>query len=99
MSPGCHSPEELMKDIEAGLLITEVMGMHTANPISGDFSLGAAGILIKGGQHARPVRGITMAGNMHKLLQDIQASGSDMRFYGAKAAPSIRLDSISVAGE
>jgi len=99
MSPGCQSPEELMKDIEAGLLITEVMGMHTANPISGDFSLGVAGILIKGGQLARPVRGITIAGNLHKMMQDIQASGSDLRFYGAKAAPSIRLDSISVAGE
>lgn len=99
LSPGSQSPEDLMNDIESGLLITEVMGMHTANPISGDFSLGAAGILIKGGQLTRAVRGITIAGNLHNLLQDIQASGSDLRYFGIKAAPSIRLNSISVAGE
>ncbi len=90
LSPGSQRPEQLMKDIESGLLITEVMGMHTANPISGDFSLGAAGILIKGGQLTQAVRGITIAGNLHNLLQDIQAIGSDLRYYGAKAAPSIR---------
>lgn len=99
LSPGSQRPEALMMDIESGLLITEVMGMHTANSISGDFSLGAAGILIKGGQLSKPIRGITIAGNLHNLLQDIQATGSDLRFYGAKAAPSIRLNSISVAGE
>ena len=99
LSPGSQSFEGLMSDIESGLLITEVMGMHTANPISGDFSLGAAGILIKGGQLTRAVRGITIAGNLHNLLHDIQALGSDLRYYGAKAAPSIRINSISVAGE
>ncbi len=99
LSPGSQRPEDLMNDIESGLLITEVMGMHTANPISGDFSLGAAGILIKGGQPTQAVRGITIAGNLHNLLLDIQACGSDLRYYGAKAAPSIRLNSISVAGQ
>lgn len=99
MSPGSKSPEELIKDIESGLLITEVMGLHTANPISGDFSLGAAGIAIQAGQLTQAVRGITIAGNLHSLLQDIEAIGADLRYYGAKAAPSIRLNSISIAGE
>lgn len=98
LQPGPLSPAELMKDLVSGLLITEVMGMHTANPISGDFSLGAAGILIENGRLARAVRGITIAGNLHQLLYDVEAVGSDLRFYGAKAAPSIRLPSISVAG-
>lgn len=99
MRPGASSPEELIKDLETGLMITEVMGMHTANPISGDFSLGAAGMMIKNGQIMQAVRGITIAGNLHHLLQDIEAIASDLRFYGAKAAPSIRLNKISVAGE
>lgn len=99
LSPGSLSEAELRSDISSGILITEVMGMHTANPISGDFSLGAGGIMIRGGELAEPVRGITIAGNLHSLLQDIQALGSDLRYYGAKAAPSIRLGSISVGGQ
>lgn len=99
ISPGSLSPEQMIADIESGLLITEVMGMHTANPISGDFSLGAYGILIKAGQLTRPVRGITIAGNLHQLLQNIEALGSDLRFYGAKAAPSIRFSQLSIGGE
>jgi PmbA protein len=99
LSPGALSPVQLIGEIEYGLLITEVMGMHTANPISGDFSLGASGILIQAGKLTRAVRGITIAGNLHNLLNDIQALGSDVRFYGAKAAPSIRLNQLSIGGE
>ncbi len=98
INPGSLNPEELMHDMKVGILITEVMGMHTANPISGDFSLGASGIMIRAGQLAEPVRGITIAGNLHTWLKDIEALGSDLRYYGAKAAPSIRLKSISVGG-
>ncbi|HZK87240.1 MAG TPA: metallopeptidase TldD-related protein, partial [Syntrophomonas sp.] len=99
LSLGALSPVQLIGEIEYGLLITEVMGMHTANPISGDFSLGASGILIQAGKLTRAVRGITIAGNLHNLLNDIQALGSDVRFYGAKAAPSIRLNQLSIGGE
>lgn len=99
ISPGSLSPEQMIADIESGLLITEVMGMHTANPISGDFSLGASGILIQNGKLGRPVRGLTIAGNLHQLLQNIDALGSDLRFYGAKAAPSIRFSQLSIGGE
>ncbi len=98
ISPGSINCFDLISNIETGILITEVMGMHTANPISGDFSLGASGILIEAGQLTKPVRGITIAGNLGTWLQDIQAVGSDLRYYGAKAAPSIRLESISVGG-
>lgn len=99
LSPGFQAPADLRSDMTAGILITEVMGMHTANPISGDFSLGASGMMIRGGELAEPVRGITIAGNLFAWLQDIQTVGSDLRCYGAKAAPSIRLGSISVGGQ
>jgi PmbA protein len=99
ISPGTMTPEQMIAELDSGLLITEVMGMHTANPISGDFSLGACGILIEAGQLTRPVRGITIAGNLHQLLQNIEALGSDLRFYGAKAAPSIRFKQLSIGGE
>jgi len=99
IEPGTTSPEQMIAELERGLLITEVMGMHTANPISGDFSLGAAGILIENGKLSRPVRGITIAGNLHQLLQNIDALGNDQRFYGTKAAPSVRFKQISIGGD
>lgn len=98
LSPGTSSPASLIADIERGFYITDVMGMHTANPISGDFSVGAAGIMIEQGRMTYPVRGVTIAGNLLNLLRDIDAVGSDLRFYGGKAAPTVRLQSISIGG-
>lgn len=98
LSPGSLSPNDLIADIAQGLYITDVMGMHTANPITGDFSVGATGIMIEQGQLTFPVRGITIAGNLLSWLQNLDAAGSDIRFFGRKAAPSIRLSSIDIGG-
>lgn len=99
LAPGKESPSKLMSDIKKGFYITEVMGMHTANPISGDFSVGAAGIMIENGELTYPVRGVTIAGNLIDFLQDIEAVGNDLRFFGAKAAPTVRLKALSIGGE
>jgi PmbA protein len=98
LSPGSTRSEDLIADIASGLYVTEVMGMHTANPISGDFSVGAAGIMIDQGQLAFPVRGVTIAGNLWQLLQDVDTVGNDLRFFGGKAAATVRLKSISISG-
>ncbi|MDD3365116.1 MAG: TldD/PmbA family protein [Syntrophomonas sp.] len=99
LSPGEQNSESLIADIENGFYVTDVMGMHTANPISGDFSVGAAGIMIEQGRLTYPVRGVTIAGNLLKLLMNIEAVGSDLRFYGGMAAATVRLQSISVGGQ
>lgn len=96
--PGDYSADALMDGIDKGLYITQVMGMHTANPISGDFSVGASGIMIGKGAMTFPVRGITIAGNIIDLLQSIDGVGNDLRFYGSKAAASIRLKGINISG-
>lgn len=96
---GPNRPEALVSDVEQGLYITDVMGMHTANPVSGDFSVGAAGIMIEGGRLTFPVRGITIAGNLGQLLQDVDAVGSDLRFFGSRGAATIRLKSLSIGGK
>lgn len=98
ISPGEKSPDNLIAGIESGFYVTDVMGMHTANPISGEFSVGAAGIMIEQGRLTYPVRGVTIAGNLLNLLQDIDEVGSDLRFYGGKAAATVRLQKISVSG-
>ncbi|NLJ72706.1 MAG: TldD/PmbA family protein [Syntrophomonadaceae bacterium] len=97
--PGDKTPKSLISDIEKGFYITEVMGMHTANPVSGDFSVGAAGIMIEQGELTYPVRGVTIAGNLIDFLQDIDAIGNDIRFFGGRSSPTIRLKSLSIGGE
>lgn len=97
--PGREDQDSLVDGVERGLYVTDVMGMHTANPISGDFSVGAAGIMIENGVLTYPVRGVTMAGNMAQFLHNIDGIGSDFRFYGGKGSPSIRIKELSIAGE
>ena len=88
----------LFDGISRGILITDLMGIHTANAITGDFSLGASGILIENHKLTRPVRGFAVAGNILNLLASITDIGSDLKFFGNVGAPSIRLDEISVGG-
>jgi PmbA protein len=90
--------EELMARVDKGLLVREVLGMHTANPISGDFSVGIAGLWIEGGKVAYPVREGAIAGNLISIFSGIDAVGSDLRFVGRLGAPSLLLKPISVSG-
>ncbi|HCJ78795.1 MAG TPA: TldD/PmbA family protein [Desulfotomaculum sp.] len=99
MQSGQLSPDELVKNISGGLLVTEVIGMHTANPISGDFSVGAAGILIEHGRLTQPVRGITIAGNILEFFNKIDGIGNDLTFLGSRGAPTIRVREMVVSGQ
>jgi len=89
----------LLQGIERGILVTTVMGMHTANPISGDFSVGAAGFLIERGSVTVPVKGIAIAGNIMELFHSVELVGNDLRFFGVVGAPSLRIAELDVSGE
>lgn len=91
--------DSLPAGIGRGILITEVMGMHTANPISGDFSVGAAGFLIENGAVTSPVKGIAIAGNILELFGNVEGVGNDLRFFGAVGSPSLRISALDVSGE
>jgi len=99
VSPGRLSQTELMAQVERGLYVTNVMGMHTANPISGEFSVGAAGLWMENGRPVRPVRGIAIAGNLIDFLKRLVAVGSDLRFYGSVGSPTLVVEGITVSGE
>jgi PmbA protein len=73
--------------------------MHTVNPISGNFSVGAAGILIENGKKTRPVRGITIAGNLIEMLKQVEAVGSDLRFIEDVGSPTLLIHDITVSGQ
>lgn len=98
IEPGNVAPEDLVKDIQKGFYVTEVMGLHTANPISGDFSLGAAGLWIENGSFSKPVKGVALAGNMVELLKNVEEVGNDLRFFGSRGAPTLRISTMSVSG-
>ena len=78
--------------------MTELIGMGF-QPITGDYSRGAAGFWIEGGELAYPVEEITIAGNLGDMLQSIDAIGSDLVWLGRTASPSVRVSNMTVAGE
>jgi PmbA protein len=95
---GEHSAEALYAMAGDGVLITEIMGLHTVDPISGDLSVGASGVRIRDGVLAETVDRLTFAGNLKDFLYRISALGSDLRWYGSTAGLSILLDDISLGG-
>jgi PmbA protein len=98
IEPGSDSLDGLVSSIEKGVLITEVMGIHTANPISGDFSVGAAGFYLEGGKIVHPVKGIAIAGNLLEVFKGVDAVADDLRFFGSVGAPALRLAALDVSG-
>lgn len=96
--PGERSREELVRDAWSGILLSEFLGIHTADPVSGDFSVGAAGFRIEGGREAGPVRGFAVSGNLVSLLSDVTAAGSDFRWFGPFGAPSLGVAGLEVGG-
>ena len=99
LQPDEATQEGLLEQAGEGLFVTEAMGVHTADPISGDFSFGASGLAIEGGSAGRAVRGVTIAGNVKNLLENVVAAGNDLRFFGACGAPSVWVSQLMVSGE
>ncbi|MFQ5900680.1 MAG: TldD/PmbA family protein [Thermodesulfobacteriota bacterium] len=96
---GDTSFSKLLKEVDKGIYITELMGLHTANPITGDFSVGAAGFWIEDGEKTFPVRGIAISGNILNLFSQVFAVGDDIRFLGGLGAPGIAVEGIDVSAE
>lgn len=99
MQPGTVSFDQLLADTEQGLYVTQIMGAHTCNPISGDFSVGAMGRWIENGELRQPVRGVTIAGNLLELLQRVDLVADNLRFIGSVGMPSFRCQDIMLGGE
>ncbi len=96
MAPGSASPQELMADIEEGLYITEMMGMGV-NIVTGDYSRGAGGFRIEKGEITTPISEATIAGNLPDIFASITPA-NDLTFKYGTNAPTLRVDSLTVAG-
>jgi PmbA protein len=97
LEPGRGSLDALLRDTGRGLLVTGLFGQGF-NPVTGDFSRGARGFWIEGGERAYPVEEVTVAGNLADLLRDVDRAADDLLFLGSIGAPSFRVAQLTVAG-
>lgn len=97
LQPGSLSREELIRSTERGLYVTEMMGFGF-NPVTGDFSRGAAGFWIEDGRIAFPVSEVTISSNLDRMLRGIDLIASDLELKSSVAAPTFRVDSMIISG-
>jgi PmbA protein len=98
VKPGADDFDGLLRKMGTGLLLGELMG-HGVNNVTGDYSRGAAGFWVEGGQLRYPVHEITIAGNLKDLYQRIVAIGTDVDVRGAVRTGSILVEEMTIAGE
>jgi PmbA protein len=98
LQPGTKTPQQIISEVKEGLYLTEFLG-HGANLVTGDYSRGASGMWISGGELAYPVEEITVAGNLKEMFFNIVEIGNDLEFRGAMACPTIRIEGLTVGGE
>jgi PmbA protein len=98
IAPGVYSPDEIIASVKNGFYVTEMIGFGF-NPVTGDYSRGAAGWWIENGKLAYPVEEVTIAGNFRDMLFGIEMIGNDLRFRGKLAAPTMKVDRMMVSGE
>lgn len=97
MKAGTRTPREIVLSVKRGFYVTELLGMGV-NPVTGDYSKGAVGLWIEGGEFAHPVQEMTISGNLKGMFQGIQAVGNDLALRGSIAAPTLLVDEMTLAG-
>ena len=96
---GTLPADELLGRAHGGVLIQDVSGVHSgANPISGEFSVGATGLRISNGEVAEPLREMTIASTLPEMLRGVVAVGDDLRFFSSVGTPSILIGEMTLAG-
>ena len=96
LQPGERSPREMMADMGTGLLVTELIGQGV-NMVTGDYSRGASGFWIEGGEVAFPVSEITIAGNLLDIFMHMEPADDLERRFGTDA-PSVLVEGLTLAG-
>jgi PmbA protein len=89
--------EDVAGAFQDGIVIEELMGTHTANTVTGDFSVGALGHICKNGER-KPFKGVIFSGNLFELLKNVRAVGNDLTFYGGIGSPSLHVSNLKISG-
>jgi PmbA protein len=102
VDPGQDDAAALLGRLDGAVYVQDVKGVHSgANPVSGEFSVGASGLRVDGGGLGEPLREMTIASTLREVLQRVEAVGSDLRFFpgaGAIGTPTILIGEMTVAG-
>jgi len=98
--PGDKTQEQLLAEVGEGILVRSAIGLHSgANPVSGDFSVGVEGLMIRDGAVAEPVREATVASTLQRMLRDVTAVGSDLEWLpGGSAGVTVVIADVSLSG-
>ncbi len=101
LSPGAKGSDEILASVGEGLYVQSVTGIHSGvNPVSGDFSVGAEGLMIRDGIFAEPVREITVASTLQRMLQSVVEIGSDLRWLpGTAAGQTLAIADMALSGD
>jgi PmbA protein len=96
--PGALSPKDIIAGTKRGILLIRTLG-HGLNSVTGDISRGAFGLWIEDGAIAYPVTEVTISGNLGRILESIEAVGTDLEFLGPVVGPTVKVAEMTVGGE
>lgn len=103
ISPGSHHPEDIIGSVSKGFYVMDIIGLGSGtNPISGQMSVGAKGLLIENGKLTSPVKEVTIATDILKFLKSFKMIGNDLKFIpagGYLGSPTILVENISISGK
>lgn len=97
LAPGELAPAQIVSKLKNAFYVTELLGSGV-NITNGDYSRGAAGLWIENGELAYPVQEVTVAGDLRRMLQEIDTVGSDLEFRGSVAAPTLLVGEMTISG-
>jgi len=102
VAPGSLTLGQLLAQAGDGVYVTDVAGLHSGvNPVTGVFSVGASGRIVRGGQLAEPVREFTIAGELVSMLSAVEAAGAEPRwvpFGGSVSTPPLLVAELAISG-
>ena len=98
LAAGTSTPEEIIKSVDKGLLLTDTIGFGLV-ATTGDISRGAFGLWIEKGEIAFPVAEITISGNLGKVLAGIEMVGNDLEFKDSVTGPTVKVDEMTIGGK
>ena len=99
LAPGSLTEEALLRSVGDAVFVQSMSGLHSGvNPISGDFSVGMTGRVVRNGALAEPIREATIASTIQRMLLDVVAIGAELHRIGGTAAPMLAIEGVSLSG-
>ena len=99
LEPSCEPIDSSLANLPQVLKVTDIMGMHTANPITGELSVGINGILLEKGMPAYPVREAALSGNIYEMFSRVISVGNDAREFGQVLCGSLLVDVVDISSQ